>query len=54
MTLLAEKGWPAEVIDAQLAHSVGNKVRAAYLRAEYLVERRKMAVSEACTRLFFW
>jgi integrase len=42
MTLLAEKGWPIEVIDAQLAHSQGSTVRAAYLRAEYLEKRIEM------------
>jgi len=41
-TLLNEQGYPSDVIDRQLAHVPGNKVRAAYNRAEYLPERRKM------------
>jgi integrase len=41
-TLLNELGYPPEVIERQLAHVDRNKVRAAYNRAEYLPERRKM------------
>jgi integrase len=41
-TLLNEQGWPVDVIERQLAHAERNKVRAAYNRAEYLPERRKM------------
>ena len=41
-TLLNEQGWRADVIERQLAHTEQNKVRAAYHRAEYLDERRKM------------
>jgi integrase len=41
-TLLNEMGYPSDVIERQLAHAPGNKVRAAYNRAEYLPERRKM------------
>jgi len=41
-TLLNEQGYPPDVIERQLAHAPGNKVRAAYNRAEYLPERRKM------------
>lgn len=41
-TLLNEQGYPPDVIERQLAHVPGNKVRAAYNRAEYLPERRKM------------
>jgi len=41
-TLLNEKGWPPDVIERQLAHAERNKVRAAYNRAEYLAERRRM------------
>ncbi|MCP4995263.1 MAG: integrase arm-type DNA-binding domain-containing protein [Gammaproteobacteria bacterium] len=41
-TLLNEQGWRADVIERQLAHAEQNRVRAAYHRAEYLEERRKM------------
>lgn len=41
-SLLSERGWSMEVIDRQLAHAERNKVRAAYHRAEYLEDRRKM------------
>jgi integrase len=41
-TLLNEQGYPPDVIERQLAHTPRNKVRAAYNRAEYLLERRKM------------
>ncbi|MCE2946124.1 MAG: tyrosine-type recombinase/integrase [bacterium] len=41
-TLLNEQGWPADAIERQLAHIERNGVRAAYNRAEYLPERRKM------------
>src|SRR6202008_3871698 len=41
-TILNEQGWQADVIERQLAHMERNKVRAAYNRAEYLAERRKM------------
>ena len=41
-TLLNEQGWRSDVIERQLAHTEQNKVRAAYHRAEYLAERRKM------------
>ena len=41
-TLLNEQGYPADVIERQLAHVPGNRVRAAYNRAEYLPERRRM------------
>ncbi|GHV49915.1 integrase [Deltaproteobacteria bacterium] len=41
-TLLNEQGYPPDVIERQLAHVPGNKVRGAYNRAEYLPERRKM------------
>jgi integrase len=37
-TLLNEQGYPPDVIERQLAHVPGNQVRAAYNRAEYLVE----------------
>lgn len=41
-TRLNEMGWPPDVIERQLAHAERNKVRAAYNRALYLEERRKM------------
>lgn len=41
-TLLNENGWPSDVIERQLAHAERNKVRAAYNRAQFLPERRKM------------
>lgn len=41
-TCLNEMGWSPDVIERQLAHAERNKVRAAYNRASYLAERRKM------------
>lgn len=41
-TLLNEVGWAPDVIEAQLAHAPLDKVRAAYNRAAYLDDRRKM------------
>jgi len=41
-TLLNERGWNADAIERQLAHSERDGVRAAYNYAEYLPERRKM------------
>lgn len=41
-TLLNANGYPADVIERQLAHTEKNKVRAAYHRTEYLEERRDM------------
>lgn len=41
-TNLNEQGYPPDVIELQLAHAERNKVRAAYNRAQRLVERRKM------------
>lgn len=41
-TLLNENGWSSDVIERQLAHAERNKVRAAYNRAQFLPERRKM------------
>lgn len=37
-----ENGWGSDAIERQLAHSDDDKVRAAYNRAEYLPERRRM------------
>lgn len=41
-TLLHELGWKPDIIERQLAHAERNKVRAAYNRAQHLVERRAM------------
>jgi integrase len=41
-TVLNELGHPPDVIERQLAHAPRNKVRAAYNRAQYLPERRKL------------
>jgi integrase len=41
-TLLNELGWSPDAIERQLAHSERNEVRAAYNRAEFLGERRRM------------
>lgn len=41
-TILNEKGYAPDVIERQLAHEENDKIRAAYNRAEYLPERRKM------------
>ena len=41
-TLLNEKGYPPDVIERQLAHEDDDKIRGAYNRAEYLLERKKM------------
>lgn len=41
-TLLNEKGYRSDIIEAQLAHKEKDAIRAAYNHAEYLEERRKM------------
>lgn len=41
-TVLHEQGWPSDIIERQLAHAERNKTKAAYNRAQYLPERRKM------------
>jgi len=46
-TFLNELGWPPDVIERQLAHAERNKVRAAYNRASYMAERRKMMAAWA-------
>lgn len=46
-TRLNEMGWAPDVIERQLAHVDRNKVRAAYNRALYLQERRKMMTAWA-------
>ncbi|MDD2864820.1 MAG: tyrosine-type recombinase/integrase [Methylococcales bacterium] len=46
-TLLNEQGWSPDAIERQLAHAPRDAVRAAYNRAQYLEERRKMMQSWA-------
>lgn len=41
-TILNENGFFPDAIERQLAHAERNKIRAAYNKAEYLPERRKM------------
>ncbi|MEP6898691.1 MAG: site-specific integrase [Rhodanobacter sp.] len=41
-TTLNELGWSPDVIERQLAHVERNQVRAAYNRAQYLDDRRRM------------
>ncbi|WP_266183351.1 tyrosine-type recombinase/integrase [Dyella humicola] len=41
-TRLNEMGWSPDVIERQLAHAERNKVRAAYNRAQYMNERKRM------------
>jgi len=41
-TILNETGFTPDAIERQLAHAERNKIRAAYNKAEYLPERRKM------------
>lgn len=41
-TLLNEVGFRLDVIEAQLAHSSADKIRAIYNRAQYMEERRKL------------
>lgn len=41
-TMLNERGYNPDAIEAQLAHTPGNKVRAAYNRAKHLPERIRM------------
>ncbi len=35
-------GFSSEVIESQLAHSIGNKVKLSYLRSDFLTERREL------------
>ena len=44
-TLLNEQGWSPDAIERQLAHAPRDQVRAAYNRAQYLDERRRMMQS---------
>jgi integrase len=41
-TVLNENGFPADIIEKQLAHEDENRIRAAYNRSEYLDQRREM------------
>lgn len=41
-TLLNEQGWSRDAIERQLAHAERDATRAAYNRAQYLAERRRM------------
>jgi len=41
-TMLAEQGWPSDVIERQLSHTEHNAVKAAYNHAEHLPKRREM------------
>jgi integrase len=41
-TILNEKGYSPDVIERQLSHEDDDKIRSAYNRAEYLLERKKM------------
>src|SRR5579872_2867335 len=41
-TRLNKQGWPADVIERQLAHAERDEVRGAYNRPEYLDERCRM------------
>lgn len=41
-TILNEQGYTPDVIERQLAHQDSDKIRSAYNRAEYLLERKKM------------
>ncbi len=41
-TILNEKNFNPDVIERQLAHEDGDKIRSAYNRAEYVLERKKM------------
>jgi len=46
-TLLNEKGFNPDAIEKQLAHKIKDKVRDAYNRANYIIEREKMMQSYA-------
>jgi len=39
---IKEHGYEYEVIETQLAHKIGNKVTRAYLRSDFLEERREL------------
>ena len=46
-TLLNEQGWSPDAVERQLSHAPREQVRAAYNRAQYLDERRRMMQSWA-------
>jgi integrase len=46
-TLLNEQGWSPDAIERQLSHMPKDQIRAAYNRAQYLEERRRMMQSWA-------
>jgi integrase len=46
-TLLAELGWQPDTIERQLAHKASGPLGAAYDRAQFLAERRKMMQARA-------
>jgi integrase len=46
-SLLNERGWNPDAIERQLAHKDHNQIRAAYNRAEYMDERKRMLQSWA-------
>ena len=46
-TLLNEQGWSPDAIERQLAHAPQDNVRAAYNRAQYIDEHRRMMQSWA-------
>ena len=41
-TILNEKNYSPDWIEAQLAHADNDKIRSAYNRAQHLLERKKM------------
>ncbi|MFP1862236.1 tyrosine-type recombinase/integrase [Lonsdalea quercina] len=41
-TILNENGWPADVIEKQLAHATSGTIRGIYNHAQYLDKRREM------------
>lgn len=41
-TMLHEQGFNSDMIERQLAHAEGNKIKAAYCRAEYMPDRIRM------------
>jgi hypothetical protein len=41
-TCANEAGWSGDIIEKQLAHEERDEVRAAYNRAQHLVERAKL------------
>ena len=52
-TLLNEAGFPADVIERQLAHQDRNAVRRTYNKAQYLAERSSM-MAEWSRLVYAW